>query len=261
MPRLRKKLQKVEIRPHPIHRTVHDIHPPEPIMRPKPEPKGTIEDLGANFADVVISGKGMNVKYKKRKKRPKKKADARQEAESSQSSVYIAIKVPRFVPAIQVEINASRTLMTIITDIHTIKPDETNCLSFNQKIAMQGVLRYIKTYFCRSSYHKPHYCALVLREFIRGKPAYNKPPKEKSCIGCNTTKNLTRHHVVRESRGGSSLPLNLITLCRSCHDEVEERIDAFNMQKSKLFCYYDYAAIVMRFLLSKIEERSAESSE
>ena len=39
---------------------------------------------------------------------------------------------------------------------------------------------------------------------------------------CGCTVSLTVHHIIPRSEGGCNDPDNLITLCHSCHDEIEE---------------------------------------
>ena len=41
------------------------------------------------------------------------------------------------------------------------------------------------------------------------------------CRRCQSRENLTLHHIVRRSEGGSDTPKNLIALCRPCHDALE----------------------------------------
>lgn len=43
-----------------------------------------------------------------------------------------------------------------------------------------------------------------------------------SCQSCGLKVGLSVHHILPRSDGGSDLPQNLITLCNTCHDEVEE---------------------------------------
>lgn len=41
------------------------------------------------------------------------------------------------------------------------------------------------------------------------------------CQNCGTRQQLDVHHIVPRSRGGADHERNLITLCRSCHEELE----------------------------------------
>ncbi|MHB8876033.1 MAG: HNH endonuclease [Myxococcaceae bacterium] len=45
------------------------------------------------------------------------------------------------------------------------------------------------------------------------------------CRLCGTTKDLTLHHLLGRAYGGATEPANLVCLCRSCHDKVEEDRD------------------------------------
>jgi 5-methylcytosine-specific restriction endonuclease McrA len=40
------------------------------------------------------------------------------------------------------------------------------------------------------------------------------------CRNCNTTQNLTPHHIMFQSQGGDDSLDNLVTLCLKCHDDV-----------------------------------------
>ena len=40
------------------------------------------------------------------------------------------------------------------------------------------------------------------------------------CRNCNTTQNLTPHHIIFRSQGGDDSLGNLITLCIQCHDDI-----------------------------------------
>jgi 5-methylcytosine-specific restriction endonuclease McrA len=42
------------------------------------------------------------------------------------------------------------------------------------------------------------------------------------CRHCKTSHNLTPHHIVFQSQGGTDDLDNLITLCMKCHDDVHE---------------------------------------
>jgi 5-methylcytosine-specific restriction endonuclease McrA len=41
------------------------------------------------------------------------------------------------------------------------------------------------------------------------------------CQNCGTRQRLDVHHIIPRARGGEDHERNLITLCRSCHDELE----------------------------------------
>ncbi|MDA2915398.1 HNH endonuclease [Nitrospinae bacterium AH_259_B05_G02_I21] len=41
---------------------------------------------------------------------------------------------------------------------------------------------------------------------------------------CRSPRNLTVHHLVKRSQGGSDHIDNLITLCWACHEQVERRL-------------------------------------
>jgi len=43
-----------------------------------------------------------------------------------------------------------------------------------------------------------------------------------TCRSCGLRVNLTVHHILPRDEGGTEIPDNLITLCRVCHDEIEE---------------------------------------
>jgi len=44
-----------------------------------------------------------------------------------------------------------------------------------------------------------------------------------ACQSCGLKIGLTVHHILPREEGGKDYPPNLITLCRHCHDEVEEQ--------------------------------------
>ncbi len=44
-----------------------------------------------------------------------------------------------------------------------------------------------------------------------------------TCQSCGLKIGLTVHHILPRDSGGQDYPPNLITLCRYCHDEVEEQ--------------------------------------
>jgi 5-methylcytosine-specific restriction endonuclease McrA len=42
------------------------------------------------------------------------------------------------------------------------------------------------------------------------------------CQSCHMKVGLTVHHILSRKEGGTDFPPNLITLCKYCHDEIEE---------------------------------------
>lgn len=57
------------------------------------------------------------------------------------------------------------------------------------------------------------YRSLVLRVFRRDRWTCKNPL-------CRKTRNLTPHHIIKRSQGGSDTEDNMITLCVKCHDEI-----------------------------------------
>ncbi|MEO5351428.1 MAG: RNA-guided endonuclease IscB, partial [Magnetococcus sp. YQC-3] len=53
----------------------------------------------------------------------------------------------------------------------------------------------------------------------------------KSCKGKMKDKHLHIHHIIERSNGGSDLPNNLITLCKTCHDNVHKNNIKLNIKK------------------------------
>lgn len=49
--------------------------------------------------------------------------------------------------------------------------------------------------------------------------------RDKGCVRCGTVAELTKHHVVHRSNGGSNDLSNLQTLCKSCHAFVHEVLE------------------------------------
>lgn len=45
------------------------------------------------------------------------------------------------------------------------------------------------------------------------------------CQKCRTTKHLTVHHIRPRTDFGAEVERNLVTLCRTCHDWAEMRLD------------------------------------
>ena len=43
-----------------------------------------------------------------------------------------------------------------------------------------------------------------------------------TCQSCKVKIGLGVHHILPRSEGGTDYPPNLITLCRNCHDEIED---------------------------------------
>jgi 5-methylcytosine-specific restriction endonuclease McrA len=44
-----------------------------------------------------------------------------------------------------------------------------------------------------------------------------------ACRSCGIKIGLTVHHILPREEGGTDFPPNLITLCKYCHDEIEEQ--------------------------------------
>ena len=63
------------------------------------------------------------------------------------------------------------------------------------------------------------------------------------CILCGRSKHLTSHHIKPQSIGGTSELRNLMTLCRPCHEWIEEPI-------RKLFA--DLASVVIWLLIGPV---------
>jgi len=45
--------------------------------------------------------------------------------------------------------------------------------------------------------------------------------RDKCCVLCEERSRLTVHHIVPRDMGGSNAEMNLVTLCISCHNEIE----------------------------------------
>jgi 5-methylcytosine-specific restriction endonuclease McrA len=60
---------------------------------------------------------------------------------------------------------------------------------------------------------KPEWVAIV--EVIKTRDNYR-------CKSCRGRKELTVHHIVSRENGGKDYPPNLVTLCKKCHNEIEE---------------------------------------
>lgn len=43
-----------------------------------------------------------------------------------------------------------------------------------------------------------------------------------TCQSCGIKTGLTVHHILSRNEGGTDYPPNLITLCKGCHNEIEE---------------------------------------
>lgn len=68
-------------------------------------------------------------------------------------------------------------------------------------------------YYKQASYKKAKMLAMVRDDF--------------TCrlCGCRRFFDLTTHHLVPVAQGGQNSPVNLVTLCRSCHDGLHQAMD------------------------------------
>jgi 5-methylcytosine-specific restriction endonuclease McrA len=42
------------------------------------------------------------------------------------------------------------------------------------------------------------------------------------CDICRSTENITKHHIIKKSKGGITAPWNIMFVCRHCHDKIHE---------------------------------------
>ncbi len=46
----------------------------------------------------------------------------------------------------------------------------------------------------------------------------------KRCLICNSNSNLTAHHIVHKSKGGTNNSINLMTVCETCHRKIHGKL-------------------------------------
>jgi 5-methylcytosine-specific restriction endonuclease McrA len=51
----------------------------------------------------------------------------------------------------------------------------------------------------------------------------------KRCLVCNNRSNLTAHHIVHKSKGGTNNNINLMTVCVTCHRKIHEQFSSVIM--------------------------------
>jgi 5-methylcytosine-specific restriction endonuclease McrA len=44
------------------------------------------------------------------------------------------------------------------------------------------------------------------------------------CLVCDAKSNLTAHHIVHKSKGGTNNNINLMTVCVTCHRKIHEQL-------------------------------------
>lgn len=76
------------------------------------------------------------------------------------------------------------------------------------------------------------------------------------CVRCRATADLTIHHIRPRTLGGTHHHRNLVTLCRSCHDAIEQPITHWTNQLAALLVWLVYGP---RFLVAR--RRTAGPSE
>lgn len=68
----------------------------------------------------------------------------------------------------------------------------------------------------------PHIDSLVISDMSKLNGNVRKRIRERDggCVECNATEDLTVHHIIPLSDGGTHHESNLVTLCLDCHKEL-----------------------------------------
>jgi 5-methylcytosine-specific restriction endonuclease McrA len=73
------------------------------------------------------------------------------------------------------------------------------------------------------------------------------------CVFCKQTEPLTIHHIRPRALGGSDAPLNLVTLCQPCHDDLND----MTMRVGNWIIWLNGVCRILRARLMERRQRAA----
>ncbi len=142
--------------------------------------------------------------------------------------------------------------MCIKTPKHEIASSTFNDLGIDRKIKISKAMHYVERMFTSGKGINKD-CVVVngTRDGNSTRRERNHRNK-KDCFCCKSNENLTTHHIVPRSRYGSNDSHNLVDICKSCHLQIEEKIESMEKDKTKETAYLDYVAILIVFTFEKM---------